>query len=128
MKLRVGAVFIPVLNLQDSISWYSECLGLHLVDNWGQGASFTFKHGESLITLIQVEEIQPVKFNVTRNQTNVYFHFETDDITQTCLLLESKGVEITESIDHGIMNEIFIKDPSGNELSIYCENILEEDY
>jgi catechol-2,3-dioxygenase len=52
MKPRVGAVFIPVLNLEASISWYMECLDLQLVDNWGAGASFTFKEGEALLALI----------------------------------------------------------------------------
>lgn len=121
MKLRVGAVFIPVLNLEDSVSWYSKCFGLQLVDNWGEGASLSFENGEALLALIQVEEMQSLKFQVTKNQSNVYFHFETDDIEHARLFLEGLGVEITKSHDHGLMIELYFKDPSGNELAIYCE-------
>lgn len=120
MKLRVGAVFIPVLNLETSIEWYSECFGLQMVDNWGAGASFTFKEGESLLALIQVNELSPLDFpaNGTRN---VYFHFETDDMEQFKAFLEAKGIEVEKSYDHGPMTEVFIKDPSGNEISVFCE-------
>lgn len=121
MKIRVGAVFIPVLNLRESIIWYSDCFELQLVENWGVGASFTFKHGEALIALIQVDDIQPLHFQVSRNVNNVYYHFETDDLNQTRKLLEEKGIVIEDSHDHGFMNELYIKDPSGNEIAIFCE-------
>lgn len=121
MKLRVGAVFIPVLNLQESVSWYTRCFGLQLIDNWGEGASFSFDKAEALLALIQVEDIQALKFQVSNNQKNVYFHFETEDINQARLHFEELGVEISNSHDHGLMNELFITDPSGNEIAIYCE-------
>ncbi|GMK38073.1 hypothetical protein PCCS19_11270 [Paenibacillus sp. CCS19] len=121
MKLRVGAVFIPVLNLQESITWYSRCFGLQLIDNWGQGASLSFKDGEALLALIQVEQIPSLHFQVNNKNSNVYFHFETDDIDHARHTFEALGVEITQSHDHGLMNELYIKDPSGNEIAIYCE-------
>lgn len=123
MRLRVGAVFIPVLNLESSIQWYTDCLGLQLVDNWESGASFTFQNGEALLALIQVECIQPLEFPTsgTGAPSNVYFHFETDDLEQTRAYLENKGVEVTQYYDHGMMNELFIKDPSGNQIAIFCE-------
>ncbi|WP_336789681.1 VOC family protein [Paenibacillus sp. MMO-177] len=121
MKIRVGAVFIPVLNLIDSITWYSEFFCLQLIDNWGAGASLSFKEGEALIALIQVEEIQSLQFQVNKNQKNVYFHFETNNINETIDFLEKKGVEIISSYDYGLMKECFIQDPSGNQIAIYCE-------
>ncbi|GMK49176.1 VOC family protein [Paenibacillus glycanilyticus] len=121
MRIRVGTVFIPVLNLIDSITWYSECFGLQLIDNWGEGASLSFKEGEALIALIQVEEIQPLQFQVNINQKNVYFHFETNDINETIDFFKEKGVEIISCMDHGLMKECYIHDPSGNQIAIYCE-------
>ncbi|WP_078551601.1 VOC family protein [Bacillus alkalicellulosilyticus] len=121
MKLRVGAVFIPVLNLEESIGWYKEILDLQLVDQWGAGASLNFKTGEALVALIQVQQKAPLHFHVGIDQTNVYFHFETDDLDSLRRHFEYKGVEITNSYDHELMNEIFIRDPSGNQISFFCE-------
>ncbi|GIP31684.1 VOC family protein [Paenibacillus sp. J2TS4] len=121
MKLRVGAVFIPVIDLEESIAWYTERLGLQLVDHWGAGASFTFKEGEALVALIEVQEPQPLDFPVNPNQSNVYFHMETDDIEHARKVLESKDVVICKYYDHGLMEEIFIKDPTGNQIAIYSE-------
>lgn len=120
MRLRGGAVFIPVLNLEESISWYTECFDLQLVDNWGAGASFTFKEGEALLGLIQVNELSPLGFPVN-GRSNVYFHFEADDMEQFKNDLEVKRIDIIGSYDHGVMDEVFIKDPSGNQISVFCE-------
>lgn len=119
-KLRVGAVFIPVLNLASSISWYIDCFGLELVDDWGAGASLKFPSGEALVALIQVNEIQPLHFT-TGNNNNVYFHFETDNLEMIKNHLEKKNIRITAYKDHGLMNEMYIIDPSGNQIAIYCE-------
>ncbi|GGH27588.1 VOC family protein [Paenibacillus segetis] len=122
MKLRVGAVFIPVLNLEQSISWYTDCFGLELVDNWGVGASFKFPSGEALVALIQVREIQPLHFSTGDNQIdNVYFHFETDDLDKMKIHLRENNISIMKHEDHGVMNEIYIIDPSGNQIVIFCE-------
>lgn len=119
-KLRVGAVFIPVLNLEESISWYVDCFELELVDHWGTGASLKFLSGEALLALIQVNEAQPLHFT-TGSNSNVYFHFETDNIELYKAHLEEKNVEITAYKDHGLMDEMYIMDPSGNQIVIYCE-------
>jgi len=121
MKVRVGAVFIPVLDLEESINWYSNALELRLIDNWGTGASFSFSNGESLLALIKVEKLSTLTFTVTDTQSNVYFHFETDDIVQLKRHFESKKIKITNLSDHGPMIEMFVKDPSGNEIAFYCE-------
>ncbi|RKP57956.1 VOC family protein [Cohnella endophytica] len=121
-KLRVGTVFIPVLNLESSITWYTECFGLELVDNWGAGASFKFPSGEALVALIQVSEIQPLHFSTGDNQVdNVYFHFETDDLDKIKAHLRGNNIKIMKQEDHGLMNEIYIIDPSGNQIAIFCE-------
>ncbi|WEK56058.1 MAG: VOC family protein [Candidatus Cohnella colombiensis] len=121
MKVRVGAVFIPVIDLEESINWYLNVLELKLIDNWGAGASFSFNQGESLLALIKVEKVSPLKFAVNETQSNVYFHFETDDLAQLKRNFESKGIRITSLMDHGLMNELFIIDPSGNEITFFCE-------
>ncbi|MCR2805600.1 VOC family protein [Paenibacillus soyae] len=121
MKLRVGAVFIPVLNLKKSIDWYKECFDLQLIEDWGEGASLSFKSGETLLALIQVQKLVPLEFPVQNNQPHNYYHFETDDFVELRNHLERKGIEIIETHDHGVMNELFIMDPSGNRIAFYCE-------
>jgi len=121
MKVRVGTVFIPVLDLEESINWYSNVLELKLIDNWGVGASFSFSDGECLLALIKVAELSSLDFKVNDTQSNVYFHFETDDILQLKRYFESKEIKIVNFSDHGPMIEMFVKDPSGNEIAFFCE-------
>ena len=120
--MRVGAIFIPVLQLDESISWYSDSFGLEVIDNWGAGATLRFAHGEALVALIHVDTLSPLQFQARNDQNNVYYHFETDDMEETIEILKGKGITIHNYLDHGFMTELFIQDPSGNTIAFFCES------
>jgi len=53
---RVLAVFLPVRDLEASIAWYVGTLGFVLHHHWGQGADLTVGGGESIVTMIVMNE------------------------------------------------------------------------
>jgi catechol 2,3-dioxygenase-like lactoylglutathione lyase family enzyme len=76
---RVLAVFLPVLNLEASICWYTRMLGFELFHHWGQGADLKVGSGETIVTMIEMnEEIH--RQAIGRTERSPYFSLQTADI------------------------------------------------
>lgn len=78
---RVLAVFLPVLDLEASIRWYTGVLGFELINHWGQGADLKVGSGETIVTMIVMdEEIHRKAIGMTSKSP--YFSLQTSDIRQ----------------------------------------------
>ncbi|MFD1953021.1 VOC family protein [Paenibacillus thailandensis] len=76
---RVLAVFLPVLNLEASIAWYTRMLGFELIHHWGQGADLKVGSGETVVTMIVMnEEIH--RQVIEKSAGSPYFSLQTSDI------------------------------------------------
>lgn len=87
---RVLAVFVPVLDLEASIRWYTRMLGFELVHHWGQGADLKVGCGETIVTMIVMDE------KTHRNAVGMtakfpYFSLQTTDIHRAYDTLCDKG-------------------------------------
>ncbi|WLD92828.1 VOC family protein [Alkalihalobacillus sp. AL-G] len=121
MKIRIGSIFIPVTDLERSIKWYAEHLGLQLVNRWenNSGAGFSFEHGDAFLGLVNVERRQPTDFEVSKDSSfrNCYYNFEPEDVYAMHTKLKENDVEVTDVIDYGPMVGFDFFDPDGNCLS-----------
>ncbi|WP_248924361.1 VOC family protein [Paenibacillus hamazuiensis] len=76
---RVLAAFIPVRDLEASIRWYTGMLGFELCHHWGQGADLKVGRGETIVTMILMDE--HVHRNAVRMTEKLpYFSLQTTDI------------------------------------------------
>lgn len=107
MFKRIDTVFVYVRNIEASVKWYREILGLEVgLDYPGYVA---FKLGETYLTLIENE-----------NQINHVFsafNFFVEDAFVTHQYLIRKGVEVTEVQSDGVDHFAFF-DLDGNRLEI----------
>ncbi len=118
---RIDGVFMPVIDLDKSINWYKDILGLTLLYTWDGGAGFKVCDGESLLGLIQVKDHTPAFFSTQESKMH-YFNFKTLDIENSCNLLKDRGVEIADIIDAGNIKVAYFQDPDGNLLGM-CEEV-----
>jgi len=118
---RIDGVFMPVIDLDESIIWYKDILGLTLLYTWDGGAGFKVNEGDSLLGLIHVKDHFPAFFSTQESKMH-YFNFKTLDIENSCKLLKDRGVEMSEIIDAGKIKIAYFQDPNGNLLGM-CEEV-----
>lgn len=123
---KVGGIFIPVTNLEQSKKWYEKNLGLKKVHEWqeeGQdyGVGYIFKDSIVGLTLIKVEKPQATEFSTIGKKKNVFYNFLVEDIMPAYEQLNKNGVETTEIHDYGLMKGFDFVDPDGNSFSVVSE-------
>ncbi|MEH6989534.1 VOC family protein [Cytobacillus firmus] len=121
--LKIGAVFIPVTNVNKSVEWYRDVLELNHVGNWqgDEGADFYFNTEKQYLTLVKVNEKQPTKFTANPEYQNTYYNFTTDNIEESHKKLSQKGVEVTEIYDDGAIYGFDFYDLDGNKLGVVVD-------
>ena len=108
MLKRIDTVFLPVTNLERSIAWYTETLGLTL--RWQVQGYAAFHVAQTALTLVQADAAVPAKHEP--------FNFYVDDIKGVHAHLAGLGVAVSELRDHGNLLEFTLTDPDGNRLGI----------
>ncbi|MBD0382287.1 VOC family protein [Paenibacillus sedimenti] len=114
---RVLAVFLPVINLEAAIRWYTEVLGMTLHHHWGQGADLKVGSGETIITMIVMSpDVHRKALQAVREKA--YFTLQSDDVKGMHEKLQKSGTH-TEDI-HFSDGNLSLKDPEGLPLIITC--------
>ncbi|MFK3960048.1 VOC family protein [Guptibacillus hwajinpoensis] len=125
--IRVGSIFIPVTDLEKSVKWYEKHLGIHKIQEWGEGAAkgvgFYFPNDSTQLGLVQVENVQATEFHVKAEQRNSYFNFLVDDIQAFYEQLNSKGVKTNELEHFGGMACFDFFDLDDNPFSVVSEMV-----
>lgn len=125
----IGHTHLKVSDLERSIDWYRDVLGLDLVQRYGQSAAFMsaggYHHHLGLNTwqsrggprpapnatgLYHVAFLYPTRFALAKALANVV----------AC------GVELTGAADHGVSEAIYFDDPDGNGIELYRDRAPED--
>lgn len=107
---QIGAVFIPVSNIQQARDWYCDILGLPA------DGEIAFGH----IYVLPMQGAGIVLDSKIYSEANIFrapaFHFNTADIEEAYSYMKEKRVNLTTGIEH---NHWFnFKDPDGNLLMV----------
>lgn len=109
---RVLAVFLPVKDLEASIQWYTDKLGLHLFNHWGQGADLKVGEGETIVTMIVMDG--PVHQEALRAVEGYpYYSLQTDNIKEVHRQLQDKGVTSAIEIANEGNHCFHVRSPEG---------------
>ncbi|WP_158633931.1 VOC family protein [Radiobacillus deserti] len=122
--IKIGAVFIPVTDIDRAVSWYKDILDLEHVGTWpdNEGADFYFRKEEQYLTLVKVQKKDPLTFTANTNYPNPYFNFTTSDLEGYHKTLQSKGVKVSNIEDHGPIMLFNFYDPDGNKFDVVVDN------
>jgi len=117
MALVTGTDFLIIgsTDVDRSVKFYGETLGLERGKQWGNMPGYEFETGNLTIAVIQSDAFG-LEFKPSTNP----LEFRVEDFEAAKAELESRGVEFQgEPIDSGVCLQTFFQDPDGNVLGIH---------
>ncbi|MET3288795.1 VOC family protein [Brevibacillus fluminis] len=107
----IGAIFIPVSNIERARHWYSDLLNVPQVGEIMFGHIYCLPMQGGTNVVLDSKIFDPAS---VRNAP--LFHFNTDDIHASYQLLKEKGIELVTGIEND--HWFTFKDPDGNVLMV----------
>ena len=117
MPLITGTDFLIIgcTDVDRSVKFYGEVLGLKKGKQWGKMPAHEFETGNLTIAVMQSDA-----FGLEFKRSTSPLEFRVDDFEAAKAELESRGVEFQgEPIDSGVCLQGFFTDPDGNVLGIH---------
>ncbi len=108
---------IPVLKLQESITWYTECLGFQLRYSDEKLAVIELKYGPLLI-LVKADHDSRGHFSINGN-AEFSIGFTTSNINELHISLTNQNVKVDEIQEDNGHSYFHFFDPNGNKLQVH---------
>lgn len=109
---KVGAIFIPISDIEKAREWYCSLLGLEPTYDIIAGHLCCIPLDNNDQNIVLDSKI----FTEDSYARTPMFHFNTDDIQTAFQFMKDKGIELVTDIEHG--HYFNFKDPDGNMLMI----------
>jgi catechol 2,3-dioxygenase len=122
--LHVGAAALMVRDLDRLTAYYRDVLGLAVLDRDPRGAAL----GAGDVALLHLEHRPDAKPDDKRDAGLYHTAFlmpTRADLARWILHVARDKVPLTGASDHGISEAIYLDDPEGNGVEIYCDRPAE---
>lgn len=122
--VRIGHVHLKVANLERALEFYSGVLGFELMLRYGDSAAFVsaggYHHHIGLNTWESKDGDAP-----TTGTTGLY-HLAIVYPSRAALgdalqRLLAAGIQLEGAADHGVSEALYLRDPDGNGVELYCD-------
>jgi catechol 2,3-dioxygenase len=123
-NVRIGHIHLKVADLDRALKFYHDVMGFEITQRFGHQAAFLsaggYHHHIGLNTWESSGGSPPAP------GTTGLYHFAVLYPTRAALAdalrrLVSAGIEIDGASDHGVSEAIYLRDPDGNGLELYCD-------
>src|SRR5215208_878771 len=121
---RIGKVRLRVADLERSVEFYRDVLGLQITGDSSEKVSLG--PASSAAELIVLEEKPGIAPRPRRPTTAGLYHVallvpSRRDLGRTLLALSQSGYPLRGMSDHAVSESIYLDDPDGNGLEIYAD-------
>ena len=126
---QVGHVHLKVSDLERSIAFYRDVLGFELVTRIGDQAAFLsaggYHHHVGLSTWMSAGGKRPAP-GTTGLFHSAFLYPTRQALARAVQHVLERGTELTGASDHGVSEAIYLDDPDGNGVELYCDRAREE--
>ena len=128
-QVQIGHVHLKVANLERALGFYRDVLGFELIQRHGDEVAFVsaggYHHHIGLNTWESAGGKAPPP-----GSTGLY-HFailypNRVTLADAVRRLANAGIPLDGASDHGVSEAIYLRDPDGNGLELYCDRPKEE--
>jgi catechol 2,3-dioxygenase len=123
-QTRIGHVHLKVSDLERSIAFYRDVIGLELMQRYGAQAAFLsaggYHHHLGLNTWESLGGPRPPRHAVGLYHTAFLFPDRVALARAFKRVLEA-GVELDGAADHGVSEALYLSDPDGNGIELYVD-------
>jgi catechol 2,3-dioxygenase len=123
-QVRVGHVHLKVADLQRALRFYSGVLGLEVTQRYGDGAVFLsaggYHHHIALNTWESLGGSPPPPGTTGLYHTAVLYPTRPALAAAVRRVLAAK-IPLEGAADHGVSESIYLRDPDGNGVELYCD-------
>jgi len=120
---ELGHVVLNVRNLEDSLTFYRDRLGMQTTGEMGRAKFLVGASGRTHHELLLIE-VGPDADRGRLGLNHIAFRVGTtdDDLCAALAELETRGVTPTRVVDHGgVSHSAFFDDPDGNNVELYID-------
>lgn len=126
---RIGHVHLKVSDLDRSIAFYRDVIGLEVTQRYGAQAAFLsaggYHHHLGLNTWESQGGPRPPRNAVGLYHT-AFLYPDRTALARACRRALEAGVRIEGAADHGVSEAIYFSDPDGNGIELYRDRAPED--
>ncbi len=121
---RIGHVHLKVADLDRAIDFYSGVLGFELRQRYGAQAAFLaaggYHHHLGLNTWESLGGSPAPKGHTGLYHTAILYP-DRAQLADAVTRVKAVGIPIEGAADHGVSEAVYISDPDGNGVELYCD-------
>lgn len=121
-QVRIGHVHLKVSNLERSVAFYRDVLGLQVMTRYGQQAAFLsydgYHHHIGLNTWESEGAPAPPRRSTGLYHVALLYPTRQSLATAVARVLDA-GISLDGASDHGVSEAVYLQDPDGNGLELY---------
>lgn len=121
-KLSIGHVHLKVSDLERSVKFYTEAIGLEVMQRMGDEAAFLSSdgyHHHIALNTWQSRGSAPAPKHAPGLFHTAFLFPDRAGLAQALQRVLDYGVTIEGAADHGVSEAIYFSDPDGNGVEIY---------
>jgi catechol 2,3-dioxygenase len=127
--MSIGHVHLKVSDLERSIAFYRDVIGLNVMQRYGTQAAFLsaggYHHHIGLNTWESAGGPRPPRNAVGLYHT-AFLYPDRPSLARAFRQALQAGVEIEGAADHGVSEAIYFSDPDGNGIELYRDRAPED--
>jgi catechol 2,3-dioxygenase len=126
---RIGHVHLKVADLDRAIAFYSGVLGFEVQQKYGDQAAFLsaggYHHHIGLNTWESLGGTPPPPGHTGLYHAAILYPTRAD-LADALRRLMAAGIPLDGASDHGVSEALYLRDPDGNGVELYCDRAREE--
>jgi len=123
-QVRMGHVHLKVADLERAVGFYRDVLGFELMQRMGDQAAFLSAGGyHHHIALNTWEGLggPPPPFGTTGLYHHAIVYPSRAALADALRRLVAAGISLEGAADHGVSQSLYLRDPDGNGVELYCD-------